>query len=149
TASLLVLLSTDSVGGSERGLPVMQPEGTTLDILVQAKRGFTLEGRAEGTLTITDAQETLPLQFKLRATALGPGLIQVLAFHNGIPLGPLKLTPTVVDVPSLPPGTPAMHEQPLAPVSVRLPDLSLLIEETRVNGNRAFTLRLTAADPGL
>src|SRR5438128_7932684 len=104
------------------------PPGTTVDIAVQARRGFVLEERGEGSLQITDAQETLPLQFKLRGTGLGPGQIRVLALHDGIALGAMTLTPMVV-APSTATATasPSSHEQRLAPISLRLPDLSLLI----------------------
>jgi hypothetical protein len=148
TVSLLVFLSAALADGI--GLSITLPVGTAVDVIVQARRGFVLEGRVEGSFVISDAQETLPLQFKLRATALGPGQIRVLALHNGVALGALTLTPTVVEaLPQAAPGLAAVHEQPLAPVSVRLPDLSLLIEETRLNGSRAFVMRVTAANPGL
>ncbi len=142
--SLLVSLSSSEKASD--GIPIEAlPLGTTVDIIVQTRHGFVLEGRGEGSLTITDAQESLPLQFKLRSTALGPGQIRVL---DGIVLGKLTLTPMVVPrstgMHTLPPSS---HVQSLAPVSVQLPDLSLLIEESWVNGRRAFTLRVTASNP--
>ena len=148
TASLLVSLSAALADGSR--LPVALPIGAAVDVIVQAQRGFTLEGRAEGSLVITDTQETPPLRFKLRATTLGPGQIRVQVFHETTFLGALTLTPTVMEaLPSVTPGRAATHEQPLAPVSVRMPDLLLLIEETRVNGSRAFSMRIKALDPSL
>ncbi len=145
--SLLVSISPEeaSAGISVQALPM----GTTIDIIVQARRGFVLEGRGEGSLMVTSIEESLPLQFKLRSTALGPGLIHVLAFHDGIALGKMTLTPLVVPrSEGIHPSPPVSHEQPLAPISIQLPDLSLLIEETSINGRRAFTLRITASNPG-
>jgi len=144
--SLLVTLSSSEEGAgiSVQALPI----GTIVDIIVQARRGFVLEGRREGSLRITDTKESLPLQFKLRSTTVGPGQIHVLAFHDGIALGKLTLMPLVLPrSEGIHPVPPSSHEQPLAPVSTQLPDLSLLIEETWVNGRRAFTLRITASNP--
>lgn len=145
--SLLVSLSTS--GEATGSIPIEAlPVGTKVDIVVQARRGFILEGRGEGILTITDAQEGLPLQFKLSGTAIGPGEIRVLAFHDGIALGKMTLTPIVVpqstNISSVPSSS---HSQPLAPASIQLPDLSLLIEESWVNSRRAFTVRITASNP--
>ena len=153
--SLLVSLSNTENASST--MPVEDlPVGAMVDIIVQARRGFVVEGRREGRLMITDAEESVPIQFKLRSTTLGPGQIRVLAFHNGIVLGRMTLTPLVVEQPMMveqplgPYTVPTKsHEQPLAAVNVQLPDLSLLIEETWVNGERALTLRITASDPGL
>ena len=82
--SLLVSLSAEPAQGS--ALPVALPVGSTIDVVVVPKRGLVLEGKGEGSLVILDQQETLPLQFKLRATELGPARLQVLAFHQGQPL---------------------------------------------------------------
>jgi CHAT domain/Ternary complex associated domain 7 len=144
TTSLVVYLTAAIAGPG--GLAVRAAVGTQVDILVQARRGFAIDGRAEGTLLMTDEPESLPVQFKLRATEVGPGQIRVLAFQNGIALGALTLTPTVT--PAVP-GQRVIAWEAMAPVSVRLPDLSLLIEETRVNGSRGFTLRITAVDASL
>lgn len=145
--SLLVSLTASQA--EESGIAVdTLPPGTTVDIVVQARRGFILEGRGEGSLVLTSTQETLPLQFKLRSTALGPGQIHVLVLHDGIALGAMMLTPMVIEIStSTPTVSPRSHEHALAPVSVRLPDLSLLIEEAWVNGRRAFTLRITSSNP--
>ncbi|MGI9059979.1 MAG: CHAT domain-containing protein [Ktedonobacteraceae bacterium] len=143
--SLLVSLSSEEGAGiSVQALPT----GTTVDIIVQVRGGFVLEGRGEGSLTIADAKESLPLQFKLRSTALGPGQIRVLAFHDGIALGKMVLAPMVVPQSTyMHPVSPSSNAQPLAPVSVQLPDLTLFIEETWVNNRRAFTLRISASNP--
>ncbi len=149
--SLLVSLSTTD--GGSGSIPIGElVVGTILDILVQAERGFVLEGRGEGQLKISDGQLSLPLQFKLRSTALGPGQIVVLAFHDGLCLGKMTLTPTVIE-PSLIPRTTSSRGQmqPLAPVSVQLPnpDLLLFIEQTQVNDRPAITLLISATDPRL
>jgi hypothetical protein len=79
---------------------------------------------------------------------LGPGQIHVLAFHDGIALGKMTLTPLVVPrSEGIQPVSPSSHQQSLAPVSIQLPDLSLLIEESWINGRRAFTLRITTSNP--
>jgi hypothetical protein len=101
-------------------IPLALPVGTVIDILVQTRRGFVIywrnvawvatgdpiyrktgssptaprKGPAERSLTMSDATETLPVQFKLCAKELGVGQIRVLAFHSGIALGTLTLVPT-------------------------------------------------------
>lgn len=145
--SLFVSLSASEAGNSGISMPALPP-GTTVDIAVQARRGFVLEGRGEGGLQITDAQETLPLQFKLRSTSLGPGQIRVLALHDGIALGAMTLTPIVVaPYTEATTASPSSHEQRLAPITPRLPDLSLLIEEAWVDSRRAFTIKITSSNP--
>ena len=84
TVSLLVSLSAEPAQGS--ALPVALPVTSAIDVVVVPKRGLALEGKGEGTLVVSDEQETLPLQFKLRAVELGPAKLQVLAFHHGQPL---------------------------------------------------------------
>lgn len=122
------------------------PVGATVDIVIQAKRGFILEGPGEGSLIITTDQEALPLQFKLRSATLGSGLIHLLAFHQGVPLGRLTISPSVVANVSRE-EVPVKHEEPLASVSVTQPDITLMVEDKWVDGRREFTLRFSAADP--
>jgi hypothetical protein len=141
STSLLV-----SIGGAIAGtpdLPVAVPAGTILDIVVQPRRGFEIEALAEGQLEAGEI-ETLPLQFKVRATAIGPGELRVLAFHNGQALGALTLRSLVVAAGRA--RTSGSHERAasLAPASVRMPDMMLLIEERRIDGKPGFITRLTA-----
>jgi hypothetical protein len=145
--SLLVSLS--AFAGTGAGLPLALPLGSIVDVLVQPKHGLVLEGSAEGSLAVTDEEETLPLQFKLRGTELGPARLRVLAFHQGQPLGALTLAPTVVPVEEAAEGQRLGHGQALGGWSVHQPDLSLLILEHQSAGQPAFTFRLTATDPEL
>lgn len=147
--SLLVSLSASPTPKTGPALPLVLPLGTRVDIVVQPRHGFVLEGRGEGTLVVSSEEETLPLQFKLRGAAVGRGQLRVLAFHQGQPLGALTLNVTVLEAPM---NTSAQHfsqEQPLEPVSIHQPDLSLLILEHMEAGQPAFTFRLTARDPAL
>jgi hypothetical protein len=150
-ASLTVsLVRNDDLQSPTYGRPYTAsfPVGTVIDVLVQTRWGFVIEGPAERSLTMSDATETLPVQFKLRAKELGVGQIRVLVFHSAIALGILTLVPTVVNrSQEATPGERGTHLAALAPISVRLPDLSLLIEETRVDGVRGFFMRVTASDP--
>lgn len=134
-----------AIGGSLAGadLPVVLPTGTPVDIVVQARRGFELEGSAEGSLVAGDT-ETLPLQFKLRATAIGPGDLRVLAFHKGEALGSLTLRPLIVTAGRASDRGSRESSAALSPASVRVPDMMLLIEERRINGKPGFITRLTA-----
>ncbi len=145
--SLLVSLSAFAATGE--GLPLALPLGSSVDVVVQPKHGLALEGSGEGSLTVTDEEETLPLQFKLRGTELGPARLRVLAFHQGQPLGALTLAPTVVPAEEAVEAARLGHGQALAGYSVHQPDLSLLILEHESAGQPAFTFRLTALDPKL
>jgi hypothetical protein len=147
TVSLLASLSAESE--LRKALPLALPLGTEVDVVVQPKRGFVLDGRGEGKLTVCNAKETLPLQFKLKATELGPGRLLVLAFHKGEALGAITLVPTVMPANEAVDSTRSSHEQPIAALSANQPDLSLLILEHESNGKPAITIRLTAINPSL
>ena len=146
--SLLVSLSAEPAQGS--ALPVALPVGSAIDVIVVPKRGLVLEGKGEGTLVVSDQQETLPLQFKLRAIELGPAKLQVLAFHQGQPLGMIRLAPTVVPADEAADVSRVSRQQNMASITAaQQPDLTLLIFEHQINGQPALTFRLTAADAGL
>jgi len=147
--SLLVFLSASLTPETGPALPLALPLGTKVDILVQPRRGLILEGQGEGTLVVSGEEETLPLQFKLRGITVGPGQLRLLAFHQGHPLGALTLKVTVVEPSVTTPVQSHSLEDPLAPVSIHQPDLSLLILEHTAAGKPAFTFRLTAQDPAL
>ncbi len=137
TVSLLVSLSVESAQGTV--LPIALPVGARVDVVVQPKRGFVLEGTGEGSLVISDEEETLPLQFRLKAAELGLGKIRVLSFHQGQPLGAITLAPAVVPAVEAAAEQRHSHEQPVALVSVQQPDLSLLILEHEDRPAISFT----------
>ena len=147
TASLLVSIVRGFIPGAS--IVVSLPQGSEIDIVVQPERGFALDGPAEGKLTVTGEDEGLPLQFKLRGTAPGPGQIRVLAFHAGRPLGMITLAPVVLETAGEVNATSMSREGALAPATVRIPDLSLLILETKDEGETLLSLRLTSANPAL
>src|SRR6185312_8016705 len=75
---------------------------------------------------------------------------EVLVYHGSQELGSLKLTPMVVEADATAGAERRGREQLLAPVSVRQPDLSLLIlERTEPGGRVQLEFLLSAADPGL
>ncbi len=147
--SLLVSLSAARRLKKSTAMPIVLPLGAVVDVLVQPKRGLVVEGPTEGTLTISDEKETLPLQFKLRGVAIGPGQLRVLAFHQGQPLGAITLKVAVVEPQEPLEPQRLSHERSLDPVSFSSPDLSLLILEHTDAGLPAFTFRVSAQDPSL
>ncbi|HEX8202542.1 MAG TPA: CHAT domain-containing protein, partial [Isosphaeraceae bacterium] len=147
TASLLVSLVAAFVPGTS--LPVALAEGAEIDVVVQPRRGLSLVGPGEGRLVVTGAEEGLPLQFKVRGEAPGRGLLRVLAFHQGRPLGLITLAPLVTESAEEAGAARGARAEPLAPATVRLPDLSLLILEARDGAETVLTLRLTSADAAL
>jgi hypothetical protein len=147
TVSLLVYITPRPDAGPI--IPINLPPTAAVDIVVQVRRGFALEERGEGRLIVSAREETLPLQFRLRGVSTGPGLIRVLAFHQGQPLGILTLSSRVAEKSVAESTTMLEREQPLALASVRLPDLSLLILEGEINGSPALNMWLTATDASL
>jgi hypothetical protein len=145
--SLLVSLSAET--GMGKALPVALPKGEVVDVVVQPKRGFVLEGSGEGSLLVDDPQASSTLQFKLKATELGVGKITVFAFHQQQLQGSITLAPTVV------PATESVgqrreHKQEVeAGVRVVQPDLSLMIFESQSNEKPTLTFRLSTLDPKL
>ncbi len=127
-ASLLVSLSSQTEPATATGpaLPIALPLGTTVDVLVQAKRGFKVVGPSKASLTVLDVDETLPLCFELEATELGPGQVRVFAFQQGNPnpLGMITLNPLVVAATETVNEQPLSTPQKLVPASVREPDLT-------------------------
>ncbi|MDH5616879.1 MAG: CHAT domain-containing protein, partial [Acidimicrobiia bacterium] len=145
-ASLLVSLTAEA--GEGPSLPTALPTGSTIDVVVQSQKGFTLEGSGDGSLSVTTEEEPLPIQFRLRATELGTGRIRVLVFHEGQPLGAFTVAAEVVAA-----GRPTSIERAsrsgeISEVRVSQPDLSLLILE-QSGADPTFTVRLSAADPAL
>jgi hypothetical protein len=138
--SLLVSISGTAV--DPQTMPIALSVGAMIDIVVQPLRRFAIEGPAEASLQV-GTEEPLPVQFKVRGTSIGPGELRVLAFHRGQPLSVVTLRPLVVDQAARSVQT-SSHSGPLAPVSVRVPDLMLLIEERDVGGRPGFMLRLHA-----
>ena len=148
TVSLLVSLSA-APEPAGRALPISLPIGATVEIVVQPRRGFIVEGRSEGSLVVSSAEETLPLQFRVRGTELGPGQIRVLAFHQGQSLGLMTVTATVTEARASTESPRGIYEQPLGSVSIRQPDLWLWIWERREAAETVLDLLLTAQDPRL
>jgi CHAT domain/Ternary complex associated domain 7 len=148
-----LLVSIVNAAPTSTGLAITVAAGESIDILVQPRRGFTVVGEARATLAVPASGESLPLQFKLQAVDEGVGLIRVLAFHLGEPLGVIELEPTVTAATTsrIRGGTPSSPTKAagatLSPPSPRVADLSMFIEEREVTGALEFVIRLTATDP--
>ena len=150
-----LLVSIRNAAPTSTGLAISVAAGESIDILVQPRRGFTVLGDARATLEVPASGESLPLQFKLQAVDQGVGLIRVLAFHLGEPLGVIELEPTVTAATAsrsrgLTPSSPGTKAgATLVAASPQVPDLSMFIEERDVAGALEFVIRLTATDPAL
>jgi hypothetical protein len=145
--SLLVSLSGTFVPASS--LAVNLPVGSEVDVVVQPRRGLSLVGNGEGRLVVTSEEEGLPLQFKVRGEEPGRGMLRILAFHGGRPLGMISLAPVVTESDEETSTATRAGVEPLAPATARLPDLSLLILESRQGDETILTIRLTSTDPAL
>lgn len=152
-ATLKVYLSKQKPPRGATGLAVEQPQGTQLDVVVQARRGLEVLGDPAGKLVIGAPDEFEPLRFQLRATEAGDGDARVIVFRDGAVIGYLKLSPSIVASAR---GLHAGESKPvsfggsLADVQVETPDLSLHIEEqTAADGRRGFSVYLSARDASL
>ncbi len=145
------------VGPDKSPLKVDLAGGEELDIVVQAREGFTVEGSTAETLRMPADGSTARLEFRLRAGGPGPGLVRVYALHDGTCLGTLTLRPVVraALVRSAGAGrSPAPGQVRVASVlngvsSFASADLSLLILEQRDQGRAALSIRVTAQDDSL
>lgn len=150
-----LLVSIVNAAPTSHGLAIEVAAGESIDILVQPRRGFSVVGESRATLEVPASGESLPLQFKLQAVDEGVGLIRVLAFHHGEPLGVIELEPTVTAAAAsrtrgLTPSNPGKRTAAaLVAASPQLPDLSMFIEEREVTGALEFVIRLSATDPAL
>jgi hypothetical protein len=146
-ASLVVFLS--GTPGPAGALHVELPEGSEVDVVVQPRRGLALVDKREGRLVVTSEEEGLPLQFKVRGEEPGRGMLRILAFHGGRPLGMIALAPVVTGSDKPISAATRTGVEPLAPATARLPDLSLLILESREGNETILTIRLTATNAAL
>jgi hypothetical protein len=148
SVSLLISISTKSAEG--KAIPFAVPENTKIDIVVEPQEGFVVDGRAEGALIATK-QDTLPLQFKLRAIQLGIGKIRVIAFQDGQALGSITISTSVTaaGAPRLTAPQRQIYEADVARPTAAFPDLQLHITEGQTNGRPSLTFRLTATDYSL
>ncbi|VTR92024.1 Uncharacterized protein OS=Burkholderia sp. SJ98 GN=BURK_019890 PE=4 SV=1: CHAT [Gemmata massiliana] len=145
TASLLVSVRGAASGGAE--LPIATTAGL-IDVVISPMRGFELVGRGEGELLVADADEPLPLQFKLRATELGPGRVKVFCFQKGVPLGAVTVHATVL-APEARAGRRGGASVPLGPAPPAAVDLTFLIEELSVNSKPFLRYTLLSTDPNV
>jgi hypothetical protein len=148
--SLLVSISSKNIGQAFQALPASVKKGSSIDIIVEAQEGFELQGKDEGRIIVSDDDdnESMPLQFKLRAVQLGTGKIRVYAFQNGQSIAIIKLESTIVQRNQAGSSSPrAKYEVDLAPpLQGPIPDLSLMVFEEKINGDTALKFMLTAAD---
>lgn len=149
-----VLLAVE-VGAEASPLRVDLPAGSELDVVVQAREGFVVEGEGAAILHVSGDGGAARAQFRLRAVRPGPGVVRVFALHGGSFLGALPPLETVVH----PAGEagPGAAPEPVLSTAGALgaapsagPDLSLLILEQR-DAHRApsLSIRVTARDAAL
>lgn len=131
TNSLLVSLSRDRSAGK---LVLVAASGMVVDVVIRPRRGFELVGLREGSISVTESEESVPLQFKLRATDVGLGAFQICIFSCGRSLGVLTIE-SRVEASSPSNGRsggsmPTRSEKPLPPsMGKTVPDLTLIITE--------------------
>ena len=123
--------------------------GSQITVVVEPISGFELDGEGEGTLIVTGDQQTLPLRFKLRATALGQGQVWVYAYQGVQPVGRLMVAAAVVPAGETVDSTSTKQPWPLLPLAVRQPDLTLDIHQVASGSQQGVQMRLAAKDASL
>lgn len=148
TVSLLVSLTSEAPEDLE-SLSLAVAVGSTIDVLVQPDRGIKVEGRRDGSFTVSDETESPSLLFKVKGTSIGPSRVRVLAFQDGQSLGQLEL-PVMVQEAAASADSAVVSAQ-LSPPHGQRPDLSLHIFSEVEDGQTVLTFRLSAAnaDEGL
>jgi hypothetical protein len=146
SVSLYVKITADVAGGA---MAFAVPVGTAMDIVVEPQQSFALEGPGEGQLVVTDQPETLRLRFKLKATALGLGKIQISAYEGVQPLGVMTLAATVVAAGEAVDDFATLQHHDMEAATAGQPDLAMFIHEGLIGGQPAYTIRLSAKDPDL
>ena len=147
TSGVLNVALSAQVGSSP--LTLVAAIGSQIIVAVEPESGFELDGQGEGTLIVNGEEETLPLRFKLKATALGQGRIWVYAYQGVQPIGKLMVTAIVVPAGESVEAKSAEQPWPLAPVAVRQPDLTLDIRQVTSGSERGVQMRLAAKDASL
>ncbi len=147
TTSLTVELTTEASDGPDTSaVPFAAPAGTRVSVVVQARRGFEIEGAAEGSL-VTSTQLG-PIQFLLRAVTEGAGSVRVLLFIDAVAIGTIELAPAILPPTGDPDKAPIASSTviPSLEIGRGRPDLELLVLQERVDGQDAYSIRVTATD---
>lgn len=145
THSLVVFVSADMSAGQ---LPIAVPIGTMVEVIVKPRHGFELVGPREGSIIVTDAEETPPLQFKFKATEVGLGVIRMYVFAEGRSLGSVTIESQVLAAAdSLDTAPMPKRELPLPAIQRDAPDLMLIIMEHRVGGEPCLTFKVKTRAP--
>jgi len=144
TVSLFLSLATPELVG-DSGLPLNLAIGAALDVYVQPRRGFELEGPPEARLLVSEEPETLPVQFRLRAVTVGEARIEVWVFHREACLGRLVVAPTITRNPVSKPQS-VRYERELYAGGISEPDLTLHIREIGDRHVPQLLIRLWSAE---
>ena len=95
--SLAVTLTARAVSGRNvAGFKV--PVGTKVDIIVNPVERLRLDGTATTSLDVQEPQPDKTFEFKLVADEVGPGRVEVCAFHAGASIATLELITNIVEV---------------------------------------------------
>jgi hypothetical protein len=146
TVSLVVSITGDLAAADV--VPVAAAVGDRLDVVVSPRAGFVADGPSEGQLTVGGTPAPA-IQVRLRATAVGPGIVTVYVFRDRRALGSLTVTPQVV-AEGEPGGQQTAVTAALGPGEPSVADLELLVFEQRdAQGRPQLRYLLDAPNPGL
>lgn len=125
---LTVTLTARKAKGSNVG-GFSLPVGTKVDVIVRADAPLRIVGQCTARFEVQDPQPEVTRTFDLTADALGPGRVEIDAFHNGMPVAALTVTTDIVETlpETLSPAKPKKAQ--IGVVRRTPPELSLFIFE--------------------
>jgi hypothetical protein len=145
--SLVVSVTSDLATADV--VPVAAAVGDQLDVVVSPRSGVVADGPSEGQLTVGGAGSGPAIQVRLRAAAVGPGIVTVYVFRDRRELGSLTATFDVLADETVV-VAPEVKTAPLGPGQQAAADLELLVFEQRdALGRPQLLYRLNARDPDL
>lgn len=147
TVSLLVSISRNALCDENLGFSLRA--GDTVELIVRVRSGLSLVGNGEGRLSITDEDEPLPIQFKIRGDEEGIAGIDIFAFCQGQPLGKISISPSVVKMYDTDAVVRDDVSRKLAAINRNQAELTLLIFEEGDRSAPILNFYLYAPEPSL
>jgi hypothetical protein len=143
TLSIRVNLSRTATGNAS--MPLVLTASDEVDIVVEAKKGFSVLETDLHTIRVLDRDETESVIFKLKPEEQGSGSVRLFAYVKGVELGHMDLS---IEVGQRAPATvdPEKKTAPFHVTGASLPDLTLQISKSELGGKQLLWFRITAAE---
>lgn len=142
--TLSIRVNLSRTAAETASIPLVLAVNDKIDVVIEAKKGFSVLEEDMYTITVIDKEETDSVIFKLKPEQLGTGRIRLLVFAKGIELGHIDMNIEVLaERPSL--ANPEKKTAGFDIVESSIPDLALQISKSEINGRQSLFFRITAA----